>query len=677
MLVDMQKLVLIAHGAQRNKILRALHRSKLVMVSATSEIENTSNYSSDSAATITEKQSRVSFALDFLKGEKKKAQKLKKESEKESEKFEYTPIKVPIQSVRVSYEDFLEISNREEDLLSHIQELENIDKEYLRIANEIQKLSNFIEQLDDYKNLNIKFSNFTDTKTSVVALGTVPIQKSGELTALIEKYEDVVFEVYGGTKQNAFSFVCLKERADELLKELQALEYTRTQFNFDKTVAELTEGEQKKIEKFEERKKVLLANAIEKEQYMSEFKELYDYYLVELAKQSALELGRCTKTVFVLEGWFPKCQAERLEAIFASVSDEMIFEFREPEDDDEVPTLVKSKKLFDPFEDVTNLYSPPNYREDFDPNPIMSFFYFLFFGMMVADAGYGIVLAIGAFVFYKLKRPAPGKGRLLLIISLGGVSTVIWGALFGGWFGLAIGGSFLSKLVWFEPLGDPLLMLILCLALGVFQVVVGMGLNAYNLIRKGKVLDAVFEVFTWFAILIGLGLLVVNSMLVKADALKIVSIVLMLLGAVSLVLGNSRGKKGVGGKIKASLSGLGKLYDGVNILSDVLSYSRLFGLALSGGVVGMVINKICEVLMDLMPSIGGLPIIGLIISIPVFMVGHLFNIGISTLGAYVHNCRLQYIEFYGKFYTGAGVLFKPLGNETKYVYVESEKKTVA
>ena len=138
MLVDMQKLVLIAHGAQRNKILRALHRSKLVMVSATSEIENTSNYSSDSAATITEKQSRVSFALDFLKGEKKKAQKLKKESEKESEKkkaqklkkesekesekFEYTPIKVPIQSVRVSYEDFLEISNREEDLLSHIQE---------------------------------------------------------------------------------------------------------------------------------------------------------------------------------------------------------------------------------------------------------------------------------------------------------------------------------------------------------------------------------------------------------------------------------------------------------------------------------------------------------------------------------------------------------------------------
>ena len=142
-----------------------------------------------------------------------------------------------------------------------------------------------------------------------------------------------------------------------------------------------------------------------------------------------------------------------------------------------------------------------------------------------------------------------------------------------------------------------------------------------------------------------------------------------------LVLGNGRKKKGVKGKILGAVTGIGKLYGGVNLLSDVLSYSRLFGLSLSGSVVALVVNQICTTLMDLLPSIGGLPVIGVIVSIPVFMVGHLFNIGISTLGAYVHNCRLQYIEFYGKFYTGSGHMFIPYGSVAKYTYVDMQEVT--
>lgn len=680
MLVEMQKLIILAHGARRNRILRNLHRSKLVMVSSTVELENTQPTDcSVNINTLNEKQAKVSFALSFMQSEKKKALRLQKEAEKAGKKFDYTPIKPPIQSsIRMSYEEYTNIPAREVELMAHINELEEIEKEYLKIASDTQKSQNFVEQLEIFAPLTLKFSTFKDTAKTTVALGAVPFQKKEELEKIIEKFPQAEFEIYGGERQLAFSFLCLKEEAEQIFLELHALEYVRSSFNFDATAEELILEEKEKLEDFELRKIILLTSALAKEVYIAEWKQLYDYYFIELAKQSAFEKCRSTKSVFILEGWFPKSQSDRLKAILDSTCDELVYEFRDPEDDEEVPTLIKSKKLFDPYEDVTNLYSTPHYREDIDPNPIMSFFYFLFFGMMIADALYGVLLAVGAFVFYKLKKPVPGKGRLLLVIAMGGVSTIIWGALFGSWFGLSLGeNSFLRHLIWFEPLGDPLLMLVVCLLFGLFQIIVGMGVNAYNLIRKGKLIDAVFSVFTWYSVFIGLGLFVLETMIVKNAILKYFAIALIVLGFAAMVFGNARGKQGIGGKIKGSLLGLAKLYDGVNILSDILSYSRLFGLALSGGVVGMVINKICEVVIGMLPTIGGLPILGVLFALPIFMGGHLFNIGISALGAYVHNCRLQYIEFYGKFYSGAGYLFKPLASDTKYIYIDNaaEQKT--
>ncbi len=681
MIVDMKKMVLVAHGSRRNKILRALHRSKLVEVANTREIENTiQGDSSQKFEELNEKSQKIQSILQFLKDEKAKAKLIMAETKKTGIKFEYEPIKKkPFQSIMtVSYDEFSEISTQEIELLAELSELEEIQSRYTEINAEILKINNFVEQLEIYRKIDSKFSIFKDTKFASVVLGCVPLVKKPELDAIIAESNMAEFEIYGGNQFVSFAFICLKENFDSIMAKLQTIEFARSTFDFDMNAEELIEQEKAKLQILKDEKLNLLKKSLEKEFLIDDWKKLYDFYFVEIAKCGATSNTRCTQTVFVLEAWFPASEQKRIDAILKSCGNEIVFEFRDPEESEEVPTLVKSGKLVEPYQDVTNMYSVPNYRGDFDPNPIMAFFYFLFFGMMLQDAAYGLLLAIGGFVMYKVTKPVPGKGRLLLIIAMGGISTVVWGAVFGGWFGLETIG-FLENLVWFKPLDKPILMLALSLGLGFFQIVVGMGCNAYNLIRKGRGWEAFFNVGSWYLAFIGIILIALNMFLkINSDIMKFFGIAFLVLGLLILVLGGAYGKKGVGKKVVGAIGGVAKLYDGVNIMSDILSYSRLFGLGLSGGVVAMVINKICGVLMQLL-TINGSPALGIILSIPIFAFGHLFNIFISTLGAYVHNARLQYIEFYGKFYEGAGKSFVPLGSQTKYTFIDNgeskEKKT--
>jgi V/A-type H+-transporting ATPase subunit I len=226
---------------------------------------------------------------------------------------------------------------------------------------------------------------------------------------------------------------------------------------------------------------------------------------------------------------------------------------------------------------------------------------------------------------------------------VGSIATVFWGGMLGGWFGI----EDIHPWIGFTPMSEPLKMMGLCLGLGMFQIVVGMFTAIYIKIRRGRPLDAFLDHGLWLVLFVGIGLLFVN---------KILGYVFIGIGAGGVLFTAGRSKKGLFGKFAG---GFGALYNITGYISDILSYARLFGMGLATGVIAMVFNKVAMMIW------GG--VVGTTIAIVILVVGHVFNLGINTLGAYVHACRLQYIEFFGKFYEGGGVLFKPLDATGKYM----------
>ena len=376
--------------------------------------------------------------------------------------------------------------------------------------------------------------------------------------------------------------------------------------------------------------------------------EASDRAAIALRREEAKSRLVETDKAFLLEGWLPADRCTELDKTLEPFT--CAVETREPTEDEypQVPVQLKNNKLTRPLNMVTEMYSLPAYGT-LDPNPLMAPFFILFYGIMMADMGYGLLMMIASVIISKKYRPKGTSGELFSLLGLCGISTFIMGELTGGFF-----GDFLTQLVaivspgtvfalpkLFDPLDDLTMILIGSMALGMVQIVTGMAISLIEKCKRKKFLDAFFEEITWWIVFIGIALLALG----KGAAVLYVGCALVLLGPI------------VQGKGWGRLTGVfGSLYNHVTgYFGDILSYTRLMALMLAGSVIAQVFNMLAA-----MPG-------NVIAFIIISMLGNAMNFGLNLLGCYVHDLRLQCLEFFNKFYVDGGKPFRPMTLDTEYV----------
>ncbi len=409
-------------------------------------------------------------------------------------------------------------------------------------------------------------------------------------------------------------------------------------------------------EKYSAEKKKLAAlkkEAVRQSEKLLDFKALCDVYETRLENLRARLLSTETAKTVIICGWVPKAASEAVKEVLEELG--CAYSLDDPEEGDDVPVLLQNRGYTAYFEPILSMYSLPAYGT-LDPTAIMSFFYILIFGLMFADVGYGLVVFFGCLAMLKFMHPGDGMKKMLKMFICCSFSCILFGALFGGYFGdlpQAIMQNFLgmenvgTTALWFDMLDNPIMFFGISLAVGVIHIVCALLIRFYMLCRDGEVFSAFADVGSWLAVFAGIGIYFVNS---KAG------IITAGIGAAALILTQGRHEKNFFMKIA---KGVMSLYDLISYGSDIVSYSRILALGLSSAVIAKVVNILATMM--------GLTLPGILLFIFVFLLGHVINMAVNLLSTYIHTGRLQYLEFFNKFYVTGGREFSPLRYKSTYV----------
>jgi len=646
-IVKMKKMYLLGLKNEKAKILKALQKTGVVEV--INVIEETVG---DNCGTGTEEVQKVYINQELDKELQRLETKLSKL------KFGIDFLKPYVKAANplingkpsIKKDELSEILSKEGSIYESLKTVYALDRRTSQLKAEQNRLLGQIELFSPWRTLDIPLEQLGETSKTYFVAATMPRKSRSELERIISE-EGILAEInaLGESQDEVYALIVYhkdyKENVERLFKELSV---TLQDFgNSEGTPQELINAAKSRLNDIEKEREAIKEESQKLSDKLRDFQILYDYYSVEKDRKSAYLKVIDTDKTFSMEAWLPEKDVELVKSMISRVTDTVYMEFGDPTDEDDIPVLLSNAKLVEPFEVITELYSLPDPR-GIDPNIFMAPFYFVFFGMMLSDAGYGIITSLlCGYALYKFKLGGAAK-KFLAMLFLCGISTVIWGAIFGGWFGDLI----TVKPLWLNPLEDPMSVLILSFALGIIQIYTGIILSAYKNIRAGQVADAIMDQGLWLVLLTGLLMFALPGV---AQVGKYMAI----FGAVGLVLTQGRSQKSI---IKKFTSGVLSLYNITGYLSDVLSYSRLLALGLTTGVIASVINTMAKIL-------GG-SIIGYIVMALIIIGGHAFNLVINILGAYVHSSRLQYIEFFGKFYDSGGRAFDPLRVKTTYVDLE-------
>ena len=586
----------------------------------------------------------------------------------------------------VEKEKYLAAADKKEDVMAAASEIVSLQKQIAEHRANIQKLENQAEALTPWLGLGIPM-NFKGTKSCAVLIGAVSgVLTMDELYGLVlgeEEISGVDISILSSDRDTTYiAVVCMKEEEEKVENALRQGGFAKPSLMMGKTPAEEKKELEKQIQVLFQEIRNCQDKIAEHEKDRMDLRLISDYFRTRAEKYEILGQIPQSRKTFLVTGYVPKKAVPALEK---ALNEKFLLsiEAEDIKEEEEAPVLLSNNSFSESVEGVLASYGLPK-KGEIDPTTIMSFFYVFLFGLMLSDAAYGLIIFLGCFfAVKKFPRMESSLKKSIKMFMYCGISTLIWGILFGGYFGDAIdviartffhvdvpeGG--MVKALWFVPLNDPMRMLIYSMLFGVIHLFTGLGIKGYMLLKESKYLDFLCDVVMWFVFLIGLILLLLPSEIFASiaqlepgtfpaavsQAGKILSIV----GVVGLILMSGRSSKNIG--LRLAL-GAYDVYNVTGWLSDVLSYSRLLALGLATGVIASVVNQ--------MGSMAGDSVFGVIVFIVVFVIGHIFNMSINVLGAYVHTNRLQFVEFFGKFYEGGGKPFSPFKSNTKYVDVKEE-----
>ena len=526
------------------------------------------------------------------------------------------------------------------------------------ISQEELKEKAAMEELRPWRNLDYDVRLFRDFQFSEVFTGTIPKKLMESLKEALGTLEETYLETLSEGKDEAYVIGLTSKREKEDFNEiLRNHSYTTVNLSVSGTPEEEMKKRKESLEKMKEEKKKLQAEIKSMAGHLARFEEVYEYLLNLRLRYAAENNFLRTGSVNVIEGYIPTDKTDAFrKAVEKTQEGAYYLELAEAKKEDvSVPILLKNGKFTEAFESLTTMYSLPTY-DGIDPTPLFAPFFFAFFGMMIGDWGYGIILMVLTGVALKIANLEKGQRLMMRFLFYLSFSTIAWGLMFGTFFGAAFPGFALIN-----PSTEYQKLLIVSIAFGGIHLFYALGIKAYLAIRDGKPLDALYDVGFWYMALMGAIVFLLTMVLGNLpEVLGTVSLVVMVIGMVGIILTGGRENETAVGKLAG---GMYSLYGISGYIGDFVSYSRLMALGLSGGFIATAINMMVGMLFDM-----GIP--GMIAGVIVFLGGQAFNLFLSALSAYVHTSRLTYVEFFGKFYDGGGKPFKLFRNKSKYINVE-------
>lgn len=631
-IVKMKKFKLFALEKDRKSLLKELQKFSYVhFVKTKEEDESLKEIELNQDMTIIrEKSQKVKWMLNYF------SKLFPKETKKEIDES----------SIKETLFVLVEQQASKYDFSNDYENLANISREIDSNKEEITNLETYRKELSKWLNIKESLGNLKAFKTAKFFLGTVAKKNFEPLKDKLRNFEHTyIEEISDESSQINIMLLTSNTEEKELKNGLKTYSFTETNFDFDTSFTdeyEKTKNREEELKKANEKLKEKVEKLLKLIPKLLIQKEYLDNALM---RETVVSNFKATDTVNVIEGYIPLDMEEEFKKIINKNSNKSNYlEITEVDkDDEEVPILLKNSGITGLFASITQMYALPKYNE-IDPTAILSIFYWIFFGMMVADFAYGLILFILSGLALMIGKFDENKRKFLKFFFALSFSTMIWGLLYGSAFGDLI--KLPTQVL--DSSKDFMSIFILSIIFGAIHLVIALGIKAYILIKNGHFMDVIYDVFLWYLTLTSLIILLLAGRFGLSEFTKNIFIACAVIGMLGIVVFGARDAKTLVGRIGG---GLYSLYGITSYIGDFVSYLRLMALGLAGGFIASAINIIVKMLV----SKG---ILGIILGVVVFTLGQSFNIFLSFLSSYVHTSRLTYVEFFSKFYEGGGKAFK-------------------